>query len=74
MDELRIEQRGPARWLILNRPDKRNALSRDLVRALHGAVTTAASRPRPGRVGRGAPPAPGRLRRGRAGRPLAVAP
>ena len=43
MDELRIEQRGPARWLILNRPDKRNALSRDLVRALHGAVETAAS-------------------------------
>lgn len=43
MDELRIEQRGPARWLTLNRPDKRNALSRDLVRGLHGAVTTAAS-------------------------------
>ncbi len=43
MDELRIEQRGPARWLILNRPDKRNALSRDLVRALHGAVMTASS-------------------------------
>ena len=43
MDELRIEQRGPARWLILNRPERRNALSRDLVRALHGAVTIAAS-------------------------------
>ena len=43
MDELRIEQRGPARWLILNRPDKRNALSRDLVRALHGAIETSAS-------------------------------
>ncbi len=43
MDELRIEQRGRARWLILNRPEKRNALSRDLVRALHGAVTTASS-------------------------------
>jgi methylglutaconyl-CoA hydratase len=42
MNELRIEQRGCARWLILNRPEKRNALSRDLVRALHGAVTNAA--------------------------------
>lgn len=43
MDELRIEQRGPARWLILNRPERRNALSRDLVRALHGAVSISAS-------------------------------
>jgi methylglutaconyl-CoA hydratase len=43
MDELRVEQRGPARWLILNRPEKRNALNRDLVHALHDAVTTAAS-------------------------------
>ncbi len=43
MDELRIEQRGPARWLILNRPERRNALNRDLVRALHGAVMTASS-------------------------------
>ncbi|MBX6342718.1 MAG: enoyl-CoA hydratase/isomerase family protein, partial [Thermomicrobiaceae bacterium] len=43
MDELRIEQRGPARWLILNRPDKRNALSRALIRALHGAIETAPS-------------------------------
>ncbi|HET9016866.1 MAG TPA: enoyl-CoA hydratase-related protein [Thermomicrobiaceae bacterium] len=43
MDDLRIEQRGSARWLILNRPDKRNPLNRNLLRALHGAVETAAS-------------------------------
>lgn len=43
MDELRIEQRGSARWLTLNRPEKRNALSRDLVRALYEAVAAAAS-------------------------------
>jgi methylglutaconyl-CoA hydratase len=43
MDELRIEQRGHARWLILNRPERRNALSRDLLRALHGAISAAAS-------------------------------
>lgn len=43
MDDLLIEQRGVARWLILNRPEKRNPLSRELVRALHGAVETAAT-------------------------------
>ena len=43
MDELRIEQRGSARWLTLNRPKRRNALSRGLVRALYDAVVTAAS-------------------------------
>ena len=43
MDDLRIEQRDSARWLILNRPDKRNPLSRNLLRALHGAVESAAS-------------------------------
>jgi methylglutaconyl-CoA hydratase len=43
MDELRIEQRGPARWLTLNRPERRNALSRDLVRALYDAVVAAVS-------------------------------
>ncbi len=43
MEELRIEQRGGARWLILNRPDKRNALNRALIRALHGAIETAPS-------------------------------
>jgi methylglutaconyl-CoA hydratase len=43
MDDLRIEQRGLARWLMLNRPERRNALSRDLVRALYEAVVAAAS-------------------------------
>jgi len=43
MDELRIEQRGSARWLTLNRPERRNALSRDLVHALFDAVVAAAS-------------------------------
>lgn len=45
MDELRIEDRGGARWLILNRPERRNALSRDLMRAVHGAVEQAADEP-----------------------------
>ena len=45
MDELRIEQRGPARWLTLNRPERRNALSRTLIRSLHGAVTSASNYP-----------------------------
>lgn len=43
MDDLLIEQRGAARWLTLNRRDRRNALSRDLVRALHDAVVAAAN-------------------------------
>ena len=43
MDDLLIEQRGAARWLTLNRRDRRNALSRDLVRALHDAVVEAAN-------------------------------
>jgi methylglutaconyl-CoA hydratase len=43
MDELLIEQRGAARWLTLNRPERRNALSRALVRALYDAVSAAAS-------------------------------
>lgn len=42
MNDLLIEQRGRARWLILNRPEKRNALTRDLIGALHEAVTAAA--------------------------------
>jgi methylglutaconyl-CoA hydratase len=43
MDELLIEQRGAARWLTLHRPERRNALSRALVRALHNALVTAAN-------------------------------
>lgn len=41
MDALRIERRGPALWLTLNRPEKRNPLGRELLRALHGAITGA---------------------------------
>lgn len=42
MDYLQIEQRGSARWLILNQPAKRNPLSRALLRALHSAIIDAA--------------------------------
>ncbi|MBX5446364.1 enoyl-CoA hydratase-related protein [Sphaerobacter sp.] len=44
MDPLRTEQRGPALWLTLNRPEKRNPLGRDLLRALHGAIMAATDR------------------------------
>jgi methylglutaconyl-CoA hydratase len=43
MNELLIEQRGTARWLTLNRSERRNALSRALVRKLHDAVVDAAN-------------------------------
>lgn len=46
MDDLLIEQRGAACWLTLNRPERRNALSRALVRALHDAVVEAANNER----------------------------
>jgi enoyl-CoA hydratase len=43
MSELVLyEQRGPAVWLTLNRPDKLNALSYDLVRELRSAMRRAA--------------------------------
>lgn len=44
MAPLRTEQRGPALWLTLNRPEKRNPLGRDLLRALHGAIMGAVDR------------------------------
>lgn len=44
MTPLRIEQRGPALWLTLNRAEKRNPLGRDLLRALHGAIMAATDR------------------------------
>jgi enoyl-CoA hydratase len=36
------EQRGPAAWLTLNRPEKLNALSHELVRQLRAALTRVA--------------------------------
>lgn len=38
-DALTISRDGPVTRITLNRPDRRNALSRALVRALHAAVT-----------------------------------
>ncbi|HYY52924.1 MAG TPA: enoyl-CoA hydratase/isomerase family protein, partial [Myxococcales bacterium] len=41
MSGLREEPRGPARWLILDRPAQRNALSTELISALRGALVRA---------------------------------
>jgi enoyl-CoA hydratase/carnithine racemase len=41
-DVVLYERRGPAVWLTLNRPDKLNALSYELVRELRGAIRCAA--------------------------------
>src|SRR5437762_591347 len=41
MAELREEQRGRARWLILDRPSRRNALSTPLVEELRRALASA---------------------------------
>jgi len=38
-----IEDRGAVRHLVINRPDKRNALSGDVIRELGGAIEAAAS-------------------------------
>ncbi len=38
-----VEDAGCVRWLTLNRPDKRNALSKELVEALGGALADAKS-------------------------------
>ena len=40
-DELVVERRGPAVWLRLDRPGRRNALTVTLVTALAEAVTAA---------------------------------
>ena len=37
-DLVLVEDKGPVRWLTLNRPDKRNALHADLVTALKEAL------------------------------------
>jgi|SRR4051794_28062087 len=41
MPELREEQRGAARWLVLDRPAQRNALSTSLIAELHSALLRA---------------------------------
>ena len=40
-DLIRTEQRGTIFEIVLNRPDKRNAINRELFRGLDTAVTTA---------------------------------
>ena len=37
-DVVLYERRGPAAWITLNRPDKLNAISREMVAALHEAL------------------------------------
>src|SRR4051812_40722520 len=41
MPELREEQRGAARWLVLDRPAQRNALSTSLIAGVHAALLRA---------------------------------
>ncbi len=41
MSGLRVEQRGAARWLILDRPERRNALSPALMAGLRDALSAA---------------------------------
>src|SRR5829696_718233 len=43
MGLLRIEDRGAVRYLVLNRPEKRNALNSELIRALGAAIEEAAA-------------------------------
>jgi enoyl-CoA hydratase/carnithine racemase len=42
---LLVEQDGPAAWITLNRPDKRNALSLDLLQELTAALRETSARP-----------------------------
>lgn len=45
-DEVRYEIRGSAAWITLNRPEVRNALSRELLTAVGSRLTEAADDPR----------------------------
>lgn len=40
-DVVRVERRGRAAWLVLNRPDKRNAFDDELIATLHAALREA---------------------------------
>jgi enoyl-CoA hydratase len=42
MSVITVEQRGPARWITLNRPDKLNAINYEMVNALRTEFTSAA--------------------------------
>lgn len=44
-EPLLVEQRGPVRWLLLNRPERRNALDITLIEALDKQITSAETDP-----------------------------
>ncbi len=44
-DPLTVEQRGTVRWLLLNRPERRNALNAALIEALDKQITSAEADP-----------------------------
>ncbi|MFL5997306.1 MAG: enoyl-CoA hydratase/isomerase family protein [Streptomyces sp.] len=44
-DPLIVEQRGTVRWLLLNRPERRNALNAALIEALDKQITSAEADP-----------------------------
>jgi enoyl-CoA hydratase len=45
MESLLVEQRGAVRWLLLNRPERRNALDATLIEALDKQITSAEADP-----------------------------
>ncbi|WP_225858629.1 enoyl-CoA hydratase/isomerase family protein [Streptomyces albicerus] len=45
MEPLLVEQRGTVRWLLLNRPERRNALDITLIEALDKQITSAEANP-----------------------------
>jgi len=55
MADVEVEQRGPVQWILINRPDRRNAYDLDMARTMIGAIEDAAEmdavviRARPGR-------------------------